>query len=110
MSELPLEVSCQETKTLVDAADAVLIDCREEDEHQLVHIAGARLTPMSELAARVEDLRPLADQRLIVHCHHGMRSAQVAVWLRQNGFERAQSMAGGIDRWSDEIDPSLPKY
>jgi rhodanese-related sulfurtransferase len=46
----------------------------------------------------------------VVHCHHGGRSLRVAHWLREQGFANAQSMAGGIDRWSQEIDPSVPRY
>jgi rhodanese-related sulfurtransferase len=50
------------------------------------------------------------DRRIVVHCHHGGRSLRVANWLRGQGFEQAQSMAGGIDAWSTEIDPAVPRY
>ena len=65
---------------------------------------------MNELVARVSELAKYRDHRLVVHCHLGVRSLQVAHWLRQSGFAQAQSMAGGIDAWSLEIDPSIPRY
>jgi rhodanese-related sulfurtransferase len=63
---------------------------------------------MSDLPARVQELDP--EQHVVVVCHHGVRSASVAAWLQQQGFERVQSMRGGIDRWSKEVDPTVPVY
>ena len=77
---------------------------------QRVQIAGAILLPMSELAARVAELEPQRQAPLIVYCHHGGRSLRVAEWLRTQGFQRAQSMAGGIDEWAVHIDRSLARY
>ena len=109
--KLPLEISCQSVKAKLDAReDFVLIDCREEDEYATVHIAEAQLFPMSQLMARAAELDPYRDREVVVHCHHGGRSMQVTRWLRQQGFEKAQSMAGGIDAWAAEIDASLPRY
>jgi adenylyltransferase/sulfurtransferase len=65
---------------------------------------------MSELAARLDELESLRDSDLVIHCHHGGRSLRVTHWLREQGFAKAQSMAGGIDRWSRVIDPSVPRY
>jgi rhodanese-related sulfurtransferase len=111
MTELPLEISCREARELLDAgADAVLLDCRERDEHAMVAIRGAELIPMSELQDRVGELLPRRDHRIVVHCHHGGRSARVAAWLRQQGFALAQSMAGGIDQWAVEIEPGMVRY
>ncbi|MEN1678754.1 MAG: rhodanese-like domain-containing protein [Planctomycetota bacterium] len=112
MAEPPeLEVSCQAVKQQLDAdADLLLLDCREPDEHATAAVSAARLLPMGELPGRVEELREWQDRPLVVMCHHGMRSAQVAMWLRGQGFTQAQSMAGGIDRWSLEIDPETPRY
>ncbi len=76
----------------------------------LVNIAGAKLIPMSELAARVAELSPRRDRRIVVYCHHGGRSLRVANWLRGQGFDQTQSMAGGIDDWAVEIDRSLARY
>jgi rhodanese-related sulfurtransferase len=108
---LPLEIDCRTVKGRLDAnEDFVLVDCRESDEYETVHIAGSMLLPMSELLTRVDELADKKDKSIVVHCHHGGRSLKVTHWLRQQGYPRVQSMAGGIDQWSQEIDPSLPRY
>ena len=109
-AELPLEVDCRSVSDGLASKDLVLVDCRENDEHQLVHIAGARLMPLGQLAERLAELEPYRNERIVVHCHHGGRSLRAATWLREQGFPKAQSMAGGIDSWAVEIDPSLPRY
>ena len=111
MPELPLEITCAGVVELRHAADEfVLLDCREEDEFAIAKIEGARLVPMSQIATRVAELEPLRERRVVVHCHHGGRSLRVAQWLRQQGFGQAQSMSGGIDAWSLEIDPTVTRY
>ena len=95
-------------KRLDAGEDICLVDCRESWEHSLTAIANSVHLPLAEIADRVQELA--FEEEIVVYCHHGMRSAQVAAWLRQQGFTRAQSMAGGIDRWSLEIDPSLTRY
>ena len=111
MHSAPLEIDCQTVLARMRASERfVLIDCREPDEHALVRIAGARLLPMSEVAARIHELDDYRDSQIAVHCHHGGRSLKVARWLRENGFPTAQSMSGGIDQWAQEIDPSLARY
>lgn len=110
-SPLPLELSVQEVKQLLDASnDFYFLDCRESWEHETAAIDGAVLIPMSELNERASELEPHRDQRIVVHCHHGRRSLQVAHALRNAGFSKAQSMAGGIDAWSQDIDPRVPQY
>jgi len=107
----PLEIDCRTVKTRLDTGDGfVLLDCRERDEHDFVQIAGSRLIPMSELAQRVFEIDGDQSSEMVIMCHHGVRSRQVATWLRQRGFSNVRSMTGGIDRWSLEIDPSLPRY
>ena len=111
MDLVPIEVSCRDVQTRLDQGDdLLLLDCREQTEFDIVSIAGATLIPMSELQARAAELADHQSRDVIVVCHHGGRSQQVATWLRQQGFARAQSMAGGIDRWSLEINPVLPRY
>ena len=111
MPELPLEISCRTVKSHLDAGDDILlVDCREQQEHELVQIAGSLLVPMSEIQNRLDELRPHADRHVVVLCHLGGRSAQVTTWLREQGFTNVQSLAGGIEQWAVEIDPSLRRY
>ena len=108
---LPIEIDCRSVKTLLDeGANFLLLDCRETDEYAVARIDGARLLPMTELQARLGELDGDRSRRVVVHCHHGGRSLRVAAFLRQQGFAQAQSMAGGIDEWSQSIDPAVPRY
>ncbi len=108
--EVPLEIDCRSVADRLARGETVLIDCREPDEHALTNIASARLLPMSQLADRLSELEPLRGQSIAIHCHHGGRSLRVARWLREQGYPGAQSMAGGIDQWAVEIDPTLARY
>lgn len=92
------------------AADWLLLDCRTPEEHATARITGSVLIPMQELSTRVEELAAWRDKPIVVHCHHGVRSLRVAHWLRERGFPGARSMRGGIEAWSAEIDPSVPRY
>jgi rhodanese-related sulfurtransferase len=106
-----MEIDCASVKAKLDANENfLLLDCREQDEYDLVRIRGALLLPMSELMVRVGELEEFKGRPVVVHCHHGGRSLRVAGWLRQQGFEQAQSMAGGIDAWAQTIDPTLARY
>ncbi|HEX6963400.1 MAG TPA: rhodanese-like domain-containing protein [Lacipirellula sp.] len=108
---LPLEITPQDVHALRAAGDDfLLLDCREPEEHAVAAIAGARLVPMGELPQRVGELRDYRDRPVVVYCHLGGRSLRAAHWLRQQGFEQAQSMAGGIDEWAVEIEPGMPRY
>lgn len=110
-ASVPLEIPCRAVRDMRDAGNAFLIlDCREPDEYAVARIEGAVLLPMSEIGARLGELSRHREGPIVVHCHHGGRSLQVAAWLRQQGFEQAQSMAGGIDQWAIEIDPTVPRY
>lgn len=111
MADLPIEIDVEDAAALRTAGSgARWIDCREADEWQICHIEGARLLPLStfpeEVARHLTDL----DQHLIVYCHHGVRSLRATQWLRARGFHQAQSLRGGIDRWTDLIDPTLARY
>lgn len=88
----------------------VLVDCREQHEHDIAHIDGAVLIPMSKWPPSAQQLSTLEGKTVVVHCHHGGRSLRVANWFRQNGHPEALSMAGGIDQWSLDIDPAVPRY
>jgi len=109
---LPLEIAPQEVVRRRAAGEKlVLIDVREPSEFQQARIEGAELIPMRTVPAELQRLDAEADDAtLIVYCHHGVRSLNVVNWLREQGVAQCQSMAGGIDRWSLDIDPSVPRY
>lgn len=108
---LPWEISCRDVERLQQTGEPfLLVDCREREEYEIANIPGAVLIPMSELEQRIGELNGQQADRIIVHCHHGGRSLRVARWLRMQQFEQAQSMAGGIDGWSTEIDANVPRY
>lgn len=96
-------------KQRLDAGEPLrLIDVRERHEHDIAHVEAATLQPMSEIGAWWQDFS--RDQELVIMCHHGGRSAQVCAALHQAGFEHLTNMAGGIDAWSVEVDPTIPRY
>lgn len=106
-----MEISCEDVQQLLQSGEPfAFIDCREADEYDVCRIAGAKLLPMSELRDRLPELESHRSERIVIHCHHGGRSLRVAAFLRQQGFDQAQSMAGGIDAWSARIDPQVPRY
>lgn len=87
----------------------VLLDVREPWEYETARVPDSILMPMGDVPSRAHtDLDP--DAHIIVLCHHGQRSLSVAMWLRNQGFDYAQSLAGGIDGWSRSIDPAVPRY
>ncbi|MGC1274038.1 MAG: rhodanese-like domain-containing protein [Planctomycetaceae bacterium] len=111
MTDHPIEIDVEALRDKLAASDDfLLLDCREASEFEIVRLEQATLLPMSELAERVGELEPHRDREIVVHCHHGGRSLRVAMWLRQRGFDRAISLAGGIDAWAERIDSSLPRY
>ncbi|MEP6923733.1 MAG: rhodanese-like domain-containing protein [Pyrinomonadaceae bacterium] len=85
-----------------------LIDVREPEEFVLAQINGATLLPLSEFQSWSDKLNP-ADE-IVVICHHGIRSAQVCSYLASSGFGKIWNLSGGIDRWSVEVDKSVPRY
>jgi rhodanese-related sulfurtransferase len=85
-----------------------LLDVREPFEWELVHLPGSVHIPLRDLPARVRELDSRGD--LVVLCHHGQRSLVAVDFLRGAGFSHARSLAGGIDAWAAEADPSLPRY
>ncbi len=109
---LPFEIPPQEVQRRLRTGEKLtLIDVREPHELQLARIEGAELVPMRSVPAELSRLDAQADDTpLIVFCHHGVRSLNVVHWLREQGVEACQSMAGGIDRWSLEIDSGVPRY
>ena len=106
---MDFEISAAQAAELLRAKTVRLIDVREPWEFELSHVEGGVLIPMGEVAARAhQELDP--DEHLLVLCHHGVRSMNVAVWLRNQGFEQAQSVRGGIDAWAAEVDSTVGRY
>jgi sulfur-carrier protein adenylyltransferase/sulfurtransferase len=107
--ETAFEISAPELKSWLEEGRRVtVLDVRNPPEWEINQLAGAKLIPLSELQDRLGELDP-ADT-IVVHCHHGMRSARAVNMLRQMGFSRAINLAGGIDAWSTMVDPSVPRY
>lgn len=106
------ECSPRQAHAMLQSVEAgvVLVDCRTEEEWDQARIEGAILIPLAELHERAEELRHFEGRPIVVYCHHGRRSLRATAILRDSGFPTAISMAGGIDRWSVEIDPSVPRY
>ena len=103
-----LDISPEELKAQLEGGEIpFILDVREPWEVQTASFPGATNIPMGDIPARLTELDP--DRETVVVCHHGVRSAQVAMYLARNGFERVINLSGGIDRWSD-IDPSVPRY
>jgi adenylyltransferase/sulfurtransferase len=102
-------ISVQELKRKLEAREPIqLIDVREPFENEIARIDNARLIPLGELPSRLDELDH--DSCLVMHCHTGTRSAQAVQLLRGSGFRNVFNLEGGIDRWSDEIDPTVQKY
>lgn len=110
VNDLPLEITALEVKALLDRGLSLrLIDVREPAEHEICRIRAARLIPMRSIPEHLNELDS-DESPIVVFCHHGMRSLTVVDWLRKHGVDNCQSMIGGIDQWSAEIDPSVPRY
>ncbi len=106
---LNYEISPAEAAKLLREKVARLVDVREPWEFATAQINGSLLMPMGEVATRAQ-MELDIDERLVVVCHHGVRSMNATIWLRQQGFEKAQSLRGGIDAWSVEVDPKVARY
>ena len=104
-----LEISAVELKRRLDNGEKLLlVDVREPWENAQCRIEGSVLIPMGSIPSMLQKLD--TDDAVFCYCHHGMRSLDAAAWLRFQGIEKAKSLAGGIERWSVEIDPKVPRY
>lgn len=105
------EVTPQMVRLMLEQGkDFLLLDCRGPDETEVQTINGCRMVPMQSLSLHLESLRAYEERPVVVYCRSGSRSLKVASTLRMLGFRDAKSMAGGINRWATEIDPSLTPY
>ena len=104
------EINPEAVKARLDTGEKfILLDVREPWEFEAARIDSAKLMPMGDVPSRAQqELDP--EEEIVVLCHHGVRSMNVTVWLRQQGFEKAQSMRGGIDAWSRRVDGKVPMY
>jgi adenylyltransferase/sulfurtransferase len=106
----PDEVTVQQMKQALEepTLGIQVIDVREAYEDQIAHIGGTTLLPLSQLAQRFHTLNP--DQPYYLLCKVGVRSMRALEFLREQGFKNLKNVAGGITAWSNEIDPSIPRY
>ena len=106
---LDFEISPADAAALLKDGKARLIDVREPWEFDAAKIEGTELMPMGDVPSRAhQEFDP--EERLVILCHHGQRSLNVAVWLRNQGFEQAQSLRGGIEAWAAEVDAGVGRY
>ncbi|MGA9639791.1 MAG: rhodanese-like domain-containing protein [Terriglobales bacterium] len=106
---MEFEISAGQVKALRKNGEVfMLLDVREPWEFETARIEGAKNIPMGDVPGRVQELDP--DEHIVVVCHHGVRSLTVTNWLRQQGFEKVQSMRGGVDGWARTVDPKVPLY
>ena len=106
---LSYEVSPAEAAELLREKSARFVDVREPWEFATTCIEGCLHLPMGEVPTRAHKELDM-NERLVIVCHHGVRSMNVTAWLRRQGFEKAQSLRGGIDAWSVEVDPKVARY
>jgi rhodanese-related sulfurtransferase len=103
------EITPQDVKTRLDRNDRpVLVDVRDDWETKLCRLENALHIPMEELEFRAEELNQ--QDEIVVYCHHGVRSAAVADYLRRLGFTRVRNLAGGLDAWAATVDRSMRRY
>jgi adenylyltransferase/sulfurtransferase len=104
-----IQIEPRELKVKMDTGAKVLVvDVREPWEHQIASIEGTTLVPLNSLPANLKMFE--GAEEVVIFCHHGMRSLNAAAWLRSQGVDGARSLTGGIERWSAEIDPKVPRY
>lgn len=105
------EVTPRQVQAMRQAEESfILVDCRTQAEHDAVRIEGAELVPLRDMAHRADRLEEWSDRKLVIFCHHGVRSMQMAAMLREQGFGDVWSMAGGIDLWAQDIEPGMKRY
>lgn len=109
--DYPIEIDVHDVNQLMQSGeDFLFLDVRQPGEFETASLPGTVLIPLGELGSRLSELDAYRDSRIAVHCHHGGRSMRAVMGLRQQGFKGAQNMAGGIDAWSQVIDPQVPRY
>jgi adenylyltransferase/sulfurtransferase len=102
------EIGPRELAAALARGETTLIDVREPHEHEIAHIEGARLIPLGRLPESLGELD--SSEQIVLHCHTGERSMRALEFLRQSGFRKLRNLRGGIDAWSREVDPEVPRY
>ena len=103
------EISARELMDrLVRGESPTVIDVREPHEFEIAHLPGTTLIPLNTLPARLAELD--TSREIVLHCHHGQRSMRALEFLRSSGFRKLKNLKGGIDAWSKDVDPSVPRY
>lgn len=115
---MPYEITATEVAALLEDSrqkvaagakpDFILLDVREPYEVAVARVEGARTIPLGEISSRLTEIDP--ECHIVTMCHAGVRSMNVALFLRDHDYDRVQSMRGGIDAWSTEVDPTVPRY
>ncbi len=95
---------------LKSSTPPLLLDVRQPEEHQFAALPSSVLIPLGELFLRADELEEWKNADVVVYCHHGIRSLNAIGQLRHLGFQKLHNLAGGIDRWSTELDASVPRY
>ena len=104
-------VTATELAGLLQLGDAPrLLDVRELDEFAIASLPAARLAPLGQIPALIEQIADWKNEAVVVYCHHGIRSMHAINFLTQAGFTNLANLTGGIDAWSREVDPQMPRY
>ena len=98
------------SRRLERGEEPLFVDVRQPWEHELARLPGSLLLPLGELPSRAAEVQPAPGQLVVCYCHHGVRSLHGAAVLSAAGVPGVVSLAGGIDAWSEQIDPSVPRY
>lgn len=106
---LEFEISPELVNEMIEAReDFILLDIREDWEWEKAHLEGAIHIPLTELSDRMGELDPRSE--IIIYCHHGERSVDGCLVLWEHGFRKLRSLTGGIEAWSELVDPTVPRY
>ncbi|HYR19022.1 MAG TPA: rhodanese-like domain-containing protein [Myxococcales bacterium] len=105
------EISVEDLSQRLERGERpLLVDVRQPWEHELSRLPDSLLLPLGELASRAAEIQPAPGQLVVCYCHHGLRSLRAAEVLSRAGLSGVASLAGGIEAWSLQIDPSVPRY
>jgi rhodanese-related sulfurtransferase len=107
----PRQISVEDLARRLGSGEAVvLLDVRRVWEHETAALPDSQLIPLDELEERWDEVQAPAGALVVAYCHHGIRSLSAAAWLEEKGVGPVVSLAGGIDAWSQRIDPRVPRY